>query len=85
MIRIGIIVNNTEKNNKEYVDFIICSRITSVNNTNRNNMQLCVQVHVYFPVLVNLMQSLLLRQKSQILRRHQDIIQYYMDLFFKIF
>ena len=26
-----------------------------------------VQVHVYFPVLVKLMQSLLLRQKSQIL------------------
>ena len=67
MIRIGVIVNNTEKYNKEYVDFIICSRIISVNNTNRNTMQLCVnyvQVHMYFLVLMKLIQSLFLRQKS---------------------
>jgi hypothetical protein len=78
MIRIGIIVNNTGKNNNEHVDFIVCKRITSVNIINRNNMQLCVN-YVYFPVLVKLMQSLLLRQKSQILRnyltsRHHTIL-----------
>jgi hypothetical protein len=70
MMRIGTIGSNTEKHNKEYVDFIACKRITSVNIIDRNTMQLCVnyvQVHVYFPVLVKLMQSLLLRQKSQIL------------------
>ena len=71
MIRIGIIGSYTEKNNKEYVDFIVCKRIPSVNIIDRNKMQLCVnyvQVHVYFSVLVKLIQSLLLRQKSQLFR-----------------
>ena len=66
MIRMEIIGSNTEKNNKECVDFIVCKRITSVNIINRNKMQLCVnyvQIHVYFPFLVKLIQSLLLRQK----------------------
>ena len=66
MIRIGIIGSNAKKNNKEYVDFIVCKRITSVNIINRNKMKLCVnyvQVHVCFPVLVKLIQSILLRQK----------------------
>jgi len=64
MIRIGIIVNNTEKNNNE---FIVCKRITSVNIINRNKTQLCAN---YVQVHVKLMQSLLLRQKSQILRNY---------------
>ena len=42
MIRIGIIGSNTKQNNKEYVDFIVCKRIASVNFINRNRMQLCV-------------------------------------------
>ena len=73
MIRIGIIGSYTEKNNKEYVDFIVCKRIPSVNIIDRNKMQLCVnyvQVHVYFTVLVKLIQSLLLRQKSQLFRHY---------------
>jgi hypothetical protein len=55
MIRMEIIGSNTEKNNKEYVDFIVCKRITSVNIINGNTMQLCVkyvQIHVCFQVLV---------------------------------
>jgi len=64
------------------VDFIACKRITSANIINRNKMHLCVnyvQVHVYFPVLVKLIENLLLRQKSQILRnyltsRHHTIL-----------
>ena len=82
MMRIGTIGSNTEKHNKEYVDFIVSKRITSVNIIDRNTMQLCVnyvQVHVYFPVLVKLIQSLLLRQKSQLFRyyiasRYQTIL-----------
>ena len=73
MIRIGIIESNTEKNNKEYVNFIVCKRIASVNIINNNRMQLCVnyvQVHVYFPVLVKLNESLLHRQKSQFFRHY---------------
>jgi hypothetical protein len=90
MIRIWIIGSNTKKNNKEYVDFIVCKRIISVNIINRNIMQLCViyvQVRVYFPVLVKLIQSLLHRQKSQFFRhyitsRHHTILT---RLFFKMF
>jgi hypothetical protein len=90
MMRIGIIGSNTEKNNKEYVDFIVCKRITSVNSIDRIKIQLClnyVQVHVYFPVLVKIIQSLLLRQKSHIFRhyitsRHHTILR---RLFFKMF
>ena len=82
MIRIGIIGSNTEKNNKEYMNFIVCKRIASVNIINRNRMQLCVnyvQVHVYFPVFVKLIQSLLHRHKSQFFRhyitsRHHTIL-----------
>ena len=73
MIRIEIIGSNTVKNNKECVDFIVCKRITSVNIINMNTMQLCVnyvQGYVYFPVLVKPIQSLLLRQKSQLFRRY---------------
>jgi hypothetical protein len=90
MIRIGIIGSNAKQNNKEYVDFIVCKRIASVNIINRNTMQLCVyyvQVHVYFSVLVNLIQSLLLTQKSQFFRhyiasRYHTILT---RLFFKMF
>jgi hypothetical protein len=39
MIRIGIIGSNAKRNNKEYVDFIVCKRITSVNIINGNTMQ----------------------------------------------
>ena len=49
------------------MDFIVCMRITSVNIINRNKTQLFtnfVQVHV------KLMQNLLLRQKSEILRNY---------------
>ena len=81
MIRIEIIGSNTEKNNKECVDLIVCKRITSVNIINMNTMQLClnyVQGYVYFPVLVKSIQSLLLRQNhsSSDVIYHQDIIQY---------
>jgi hypothetical protein len=90
MIKIGIIGSNTKKNNMEYVDFIVCKRMSSVNIINRNRMQLCVnyvQVHVYFPVLVKLIQSLLHRHKSQFFRhyitsRHHTILT---RLFFKMF
>ena len=90
MIRIGIIGSNAKKNNKEYVDFIVFKRIASVNIINRNKMQLYVyyvQVHVYFSVLVKLIQSLLLRQKSQFFRhyitsRYHTILT---RLFFKMF
>jgi hypothetical protein len=73
MIRIGIIGSNTKKNNKECVEFIVCKRILSVNIINRNIMQLWVnyiQVHVYFPVLAKLFQSLLHRQKSHLFRQY---------------
>ena len=90
MIRIGIIGSNAKKNNKEYVDFIVFKRIASVNIINRNKMQLYVynvQVHVYFSVLVKLIQGLLLRQKSQFFRhyitsRYHTILT---RLFFKMF
>ena len=73
MIRIGIFGSNTTMNNKEYVDFIVCKRIASVNIINRNILQLCVnyvQVHVYFPVFVKLIHSLLHRQNSQFFRHY---------------
>jgi hypothetical protein len=41
MIKIGIIGSNTKKNNMEYVDFIVCKRMSSVNIINRNRMLLC--------------------------------------------